>query len=370
MSLEKAQELEAQGKSNPTLVGYRALLGEEMDYLSAQRDLLLRAQQQKQQAAAERQRLQRELEQLQEERGLRTLTPAEARDYCRKWCELLKEYVRRKEVLTFLLSYSTADYRTADLATVAHWLDTWAAFLSESEADLRELKHIERSVAKDARLLSTQILCDALDTVCRLQLQARSLVGRERYRRAALGDEAVEDFMDSQSQLIAWCRKQRETLEDLTAMGDLIAFSDSFQKNVPVMDSNFLVIVDQSEPLMDNPKVQDALQAVNREWVRLCLMNYEKLQDGLREAHVSSNLESLCSTWMKAAEDRARQILLAAQGFLMSPGTDTDATVEGLRSTCEELLKHHEAFGVIAYPPVGLLDPRRVCAATPELAEA
>ncbi|EPY22071.1 hypothetical protein STCU_08363 [Strigomonas culicis] len=154
--------------------------------------------------------------------------------------------------------------------------------------------------------------------------------------------------MDSQSQLIAWCRKQRETLEDLTAMGDLIAFSDSFQKNVPVMDSNFLVIVDQSEPLMDNPKVQDALQAVNREWVRLCLMNYEKLQDGLREAHVSSNLESLCSTWMKAAEDRARQILLAAQGFLMSPGTDTDATVEGLRSTCEELLKHHEAFGVIA----------------------
>ncbi|EPY38987.1 hypothetical protein AGDE_04942 [Angomonas deanei] len=347
MSLERSYKLQTEVENNPTLVGYQALVGEEMMYLKEKYDAIMRFRRQKEELEETKRKLLLEREKLTADRFFRELTLEEQEDYNEKWLALLKEYTKRKEILTYLASYSPADYKVADLVAVAHWLDTWSTFFTETERNLRELRQVEKSVSSATPVLSTQVLYDALDNVCRLQLQARSAIGRERYRRSALGDEAIEDFLDSQQQLMGWCRKQRETLEELSTLEDLAAFSDSFQKNIPVMDSNFTVLLDQGEPLADNERIQCALQELNEEWVQLCLMNYEKLQDAVREVHMNSPLEAGCAAWMSSVESKAKEFLTEAQTFLQASGK-TSAKGGELAATCETLVNQQDAFSVIA----------------------
>ncbi|KAG5502294.1 hypothetical protein GH5_05267 [Leishmania sp. Ghana 2012 LV757] len=347
MSLSEVERLQELADRQPTEENYEALVSEQLLFLERQLVIKAEAEGRAEAAQEEAKRLREEME------GLRrlntsaptTLSAEQQEEYCAKWTSLLKEFGVRKEVLSFLLSYSAEDFKQAELSTVSHWLDTWTTFFASAESSVRKLKKVERESARANVLPPTRHLYDALDEVCRLQLQARTLVGRERYRRSSSSEEFIQDFMDSQRQLREWCRKQRETLAKLTALGDLIEFNNSFYSNVPVMDSNFLVLMEQSEALMSNLRVQDALQEVNREWVMLALEAYSKLQAAATKAHSSSRLEQLCREWTQTVSPMLHRLLLSAQSVLAQNSDASEA--ERLSTTCERLLKEHEAHDVV-----------------------
>ncbi|KAK7197722.1 hypothetical protein NESM_000724400 [Novymonas esmeraldas] len=347
MSSQEVQRLQAQAYSQPTVQNYDLLVSEQVLYLERQLHTKHDAEDRTTAALEEAAQLQAEIEELRAQTSSAppVLSAAEREEYCATWTALLKEFGMRKEVLSFLLSYSAEDFRLAELSTVSRWLDTWTTFFASAESSVRTLKRQEREAANGSTLPPTRHLYDALDEVCRLQLQARTLVGRERYRRSSSSEESVEDFMDSQQQLREWCRKQRETLAELTSLEDLVEFSNSFYANVPVMDSNFLVLMEQSEALMSNIRVQDALQEVNREWVMLSLETYDKLQAAASGAHGSSQLERQCAGWTQAVSPQLHRLLSSAQSALALDTSVPEA--RRLTATCERLLKEHEAHDIV-----------------------
>jgi hypothetical protein len=348
MSYEQIERLQKTAQQEPTHDHFEELVNEELQFLDNQIAVRKDATQRAAAAEAELAQLRREIAELQgqssssQNGGGLTMDKAE---YRTRWTALLKEFGVRKEILSFLLSYSAEDFKLAELSTVSRWLDTWTTFFAGAENSVRELKRAERAAGPNAGLPPTKDLYDVLDEVCRLQLQARTLVGRERYRRSASSDDSVEDFMDSQQQLKDWCRKQRETLSELSTLEDLVEFSNSFYTNVPVMDSNFLVLMEQSEPLMGNRRVQDALQDVNKEWVMLTLETYDKLQSAASRVHGASPLEQQCWQWTRVASTPLREFLLYAHGVLKKHPDAEDA--KKLAVVCERLLKEHDAHDIV-----------------------
>ncbi|KAG5502020.1 hypothetical protein JKF63_04297 [Porcisia hertigi] len=347
MLLSEVQRLQASALEAPTKENYDALVSGQLVFVEQQLRNKLEADERATAAQQEAARLREEIEELRRQSSSLPSDPSvsEQEQYCREWASLLKEFGVRKEILSFLLSYSAEDFKLAELSTVSCWLDTWTTFFASAESSVRALKKPERESANANTLPPTAILYDALDEVCRLQLQARTLVGRERYRRSSSNEEFVEGFMDSQQQLREWCRKQRETLAELTTLEDLIEFTDSFHSNVPVMDSNFLVLMEQSEPLMDIVRVQDALQDVNREWIMLALETYRKLQNAASQAHANSSVEQHCAKWTQTMSLQLRRLLLLAQGFLADDNGDPEA--RRLLTTCESVLKEHDAHDIV-----------------------
>ncbi|CAJ1027387.1 hypothetical protein, conserved [Leishmania lindenbergi] len=347
MSLSEVQHLQELAQQQPTKENYDTLVSKQTLYVEQQLRIKTEAEERTIAAQREVEELRHEIEELRRQTSsLPPIVPSDERvEYCVKWTSLLKEFGMRKEILSFLLSYSAEDFKLAELSTVSHWLDTWTTFFASAESSVRSLKKIERESTNGGTLPPTRHLYDALDEVCRLQLQARTLVGRERYRRSSSSDEFVQEFMDSQKQLREWCRKQRETLEELTRLEDLIEFSNSFYTNVPVMDSNFLVLMEQSEALMGNARVQDALQEVNREWVMLTLEIYDKLQATATRAHGRSSLEQQCAQWTQFMSPKLHRLLLSVQGALAADNDVPEA--KRLATTCERLIKEHEAHDIV-----------------------
>ncbi|AIN99351.1 hypothetical protein LPMP_262380 [Leishmania panamensis] len=347
MSLSEVQHLQELAQQQPTKENNDTLVSEQTLYVEQQLRIKTEAEERTIAAQRELEELKHEIEELRRQTSsLPPIVPSDERaEYFVKWTSLLKEFGMRKVILSFLLSYSAEDFKLAELSTVSYWLDTWTTFFASAESSVRSLKKIERESTNDNTLPPTRHLYDALDEVCRLQLQARTLVGRERYRRSSSSDEFVQEFMDSQKQLREWCRKQRETLEELTKLDDLIEFSNSFYTNVPVMDSNFLVLMEQSEALMGNALVQDALQEVNREWVMLTLEIYDKLQATATRAHGRSSLEKQCVQWTQFMSPRLHRLLLSVQGALAADNDVPEA--KRLATTCERLIKEHEAHDIV-----------------------
>ncbi|CAJ1009558.1 hypothetical protein Q4I28_004872 [Leishmania naiffi] len=347
MSLSEIQHLHELAQQQPTKENYDTLVSKQTLYVEQQLRIKTEAEERTIAAQRELEELKHEIEELRRQTSsLPPIVPSdEHAEYRVKWTSLLKEFGMRKEVLSFLLSYSAEDFKLAELSTVSHWLDTWTSFFASAESSVRSLKKIERESTNGSTLPPTRHLYDALDEVCRLQLQARTLVGRERYRRSSSSDEFVQEFMDSQKQLREWCRKQRETLEELTRLEDLIEFSNSFYTNVPVMDSNFLVLMEQSETLMGNARVQDALQEVNREWVMLTLEIYDKLQATATRAHERSSLEQQCAQWTQYMSPKLHRLLLSVQGALAADNDVPEA--KRLATACERLIKEHEAHDIV-----------------------
>ncbi|GET89607.1 hypothetical protein, conserved [Leishmania tarentolae] len=346
MSLSEVQRLQTLVHRHPTTENYEALVLEQIRLVEQHLDAKTRAEECAAAARREAEELRSEVEELRLQHTSGPVTSGVDReDYYVRWTALLKEFCMRKEILSFLLTYPAEDFKLVELTTVSHWLDTWTTFFASAESSVRSLKRIERESASGNTLPPTRPLYDALDEVCRLQLQARTLVGRERYRRSSSSEEFVKDFMDSQQQLREWCRKQRDTLAELTTLRDLIEFNNSFYANVPVMDSNFLVLMEQSEALMSNAQVQEALREVNREWTMLTLETYGKLQGASTRAHESSSLERKCAEWIQIMSPRLRHHLLSAQRALAE---DSDAPEsKRLATTCENLLKEHEAHDIV-----------------------
>lgn len=350
MSIATIQRLQSEVQQHPTSTGYTQLLAEEMRFLDEQLLTMKTAQRttatMQQRSAA----LQEEIDALKQASQLdqRVLTKEECAKYHASWCALLKELSERRDTLQYLLTCSPEDRKYSDLTVASQWLDTWTTFLDSSDAAARELKYMRRGAFNGSSLPSTDALYDTLDVVCRLQLQARTLVGRERYRRSRLGEDAVDDFMDSQEQLREWCSKQRDTLNSLSSLDDLIEFSDSFYANVPVMDSNFIVLMEQSEGLMDHAAVQDGLREVNAEWVRLSLDTYSKVHEAVMKAHASSEIEKNCSEWGQEVAPSLYGLLQSAHAYLKKcSGAKTTPEVTALLATCEALLQEHEAHEVV-----------------------
>lgn len=349
MSYSEIQRLQLAVQQEPSQDNLEELVHEELQFLDSQIRVRDGATQRAAAAEAELEQLRREIAELQGGEPA-SLNGGDAElvdkaEYREKWTGLLKEFGVRKEILSFLLSYSAEDFKLAELSTVSRWLDTWTTFFSSAENSVRELKRVERAAGPNCGLPPTKDLYEVLDEVCRLQLQARTLVGRERYRRSAASDDSVEDFMDSQQQLKDWCHKQRETLSELTTLEDLVEFNNSFYTNVPVMDSNFLVLMEQSEALMNNTRVQEALQDVNKEWVMLTLETYDKLQTAAADAHSRSPLEQQCAQWTSSASTPLREFLLYAHGVLKNNPDAPD--VKKLMTVCEHLLKEHDAHDIV-----------------------
>ncbi|KPA74085.1 hypothetical protein ABB37_09383 [Leptomonas pyrrhocoris] len=347
MSYSEIQRLQHVVQQEPTHENYEKLVSEELRFLenkSRDRD---EAAQRSTALEAELEQLRREIAELQDQLSPQRggAAPIGKAEYCERWTSLLKEFGVRKEVLSFLLSYSAEDFKLAELSTVSRWLDTWTTFFAGAESSVRELKREERGAGPNCALPPTKDLYEVLDEVCRLQLQARTLVGRERYRRSASSDDFVDDFMDNQQQLKDWCHKQRETLSELTTLDDLVEFSNSFYTNVPVMDSNFLVLMEQSEALMTNVRVQEALQDVNKEWVMLTLETYDKLQNAASDVHSASLLEQQCAQWTQSASSPLREFLLYAQSVLKKHPEVQDA--KKLATVCGRLLKEHDAHEIV-----------------------
>ncbi|CAC9497721.1 conserved hypothetical protein [Leishmania infantum JPCM5] len=347
MSLSEVQRLQDLVYHQPNKENYETLVLEQMLMVERQLDVKTKAEERAMAARREAEQLRGEIEELRRETASApaTFSAVEREDYYVTWTAFLKEFCMRKEILSFLLSYPAEDFKLVELTTVSHWLDTWTTFFASAESSVRNLKRLERESANGNTLPPTRLLYDALDEVCRLQLQARTLVGRERYRRSSSSEEFVRDFMDSQQQLWEWCRKQRDTLAALKTLGDLIEFNNSFYANVPVMDSNFLVLMEQSEALMSNVRVQDALREVNREWVMLTLETYGKLQAACTREHGSSSLERQCAKWIQFMSPRLRRLLVSAQGTLAQDSDVPEAKL--LVTTCEQLLKEHEAHDIV-----------------------
>ncbi|KPI88900.1 hypothetical protein ABL78_2017 [Leptomonas seymouri] len=347
MSYAAIQRLQHVAQQESTYDTYEGLVNEELKFLDNQIRIRDEATQRAAAAEAELEQLRREIAGMKGQQSTQNggSPPMDKAAYREKWTSLLKEFGVRKEILSFLLSYSAEDFKLAELSTVSRWLDTWTTFFAAADNSVRELKRVERAAGPTCGLPPTKDLYDVLDEVCRLQLQARTLVGRERYRRSASSDDSIEDFMDSQQQLKDWCRKQRETLSELTALDDLVEFSNSFYTNVPVMDSNFLVLMEQSEALMSNVRVQEALQEVNKEWVMLTLETYDKLQNAAMEAHSASLLEQQCAQWTQAASPPLHELLLQVQSVLKRHSEVQDA--KKLAVMCDRLLREHAAHGIV-----------------------
>lgn len=348
MSYAEVQRLQRAAQKEPCYEAFNDLVTEELAFLEKQIEVRDDAVRRAAAAEEESEQLRRDIAALQSHAPQPDSTSGTTMgraEYRSRWTNLLKEFGVRKEVLSFLLSYSAEDFKLAELSTVSRWLDTWTTFFASAEGAVRELKREERAAGADGGLPPTKDLYDVLDEVCRLQLQARTLVGRERYRRSASSDASVDDFMDSQQQLKDWCHKQRDTLAELTTLEDLVEFSNSFYANVPVMDSNFLVLMEQSEALMTNTRVQEALQDVNREWVMLTLETYDKLQAAAAEAHSSCPLEQQCAQWTESASQQLRELLAAAQGVLRKNLDAPDA--KKLAAVCDRLLKEHDAHDIV-----------------------
>lgn len=398
MSLAKVYSLQAAAEATPTVENYRALVEEEVHFLASQSAAIEAAEERRARAAERKAALATELDaarQAKAEReaalpssaplpreptpappsatlpgvekeaaaaaavgetgtaanaGLRHLNREECDAYRAEYLRLLREFTKRKEMLSYWLAYSAADLKYAELGVVSRWLDTWGKFFAESNAAVKGLRRQERGATNADTLPQTADLYKALDEVCRLQLQARSIVGRERYRRHAGSEEAVEDFMESQEQLLDWCRKQRATLGELTSLEDLMEFSSSFHTNVPIMDSNFLVLLEQSEPLAEDDRVQQALREVNEAWIDLTLLTYEKLDRAANNAHVNGPVEELCARWCQNMAPRVRQLLVNARNLLKTE-SDADGASSGrageMAATCDALLKEHEAHGIV-----------------------
>lgn len=360
MSLARIENRRVQVAEDPSKETHRALIEEEVSFMASQKARVDAAVANRDMAQQPVDALHAEIAELRADMeaarakmpppvpAVRTLD--DLREYCSSYQALMKEFAERKQTLTHVLSYSPADFRHADLSVVSRWLDTWGPFFAEAEAGCKSLKRHERNTPSAAAFVPpTRDLYALLDEVCRLQLQARSLVGRERYRRSAYGTDSVEDFMDNQQQLLEWCCKQRATLAGLATLADLQEFGSSFHANVPVMDSNFLVLSEQCEVLAENPTVQAAMREVNAAWVDLCLGTYDKLRAAARAAHRGSGVEAVCAAWARDTIPRVELLARRVTALLRNKDEPAAAAPDAkrVRQRCDKALREQDAFKIV-----------------------
>lgn len=357
MSLDVVRRLEAD-----VLAGdgsgeqYRALVAAELDYVAAQQERVREAQAREAAAQQRRASLEAQIRELKERQAAaqapRVVMSQEAcDDYRATYLRLLTQFTVRKEALLYLMAYTLQDVRFADLTAVSAWLDGRAAFFRDAQAALKDL---EARASGSPSLPPVAELVKALEELSRVELQARSVIGRERQRRSASSPKSLESFIANQRQLMDWCEAQQQTLAGLSSVEDLTDFSRSFQENVAIMDSNFLVLQEQGEPLAEEPRAQQALQKVIAAWIALAVGTLERLRDAMTQAHGVARLESRCGQWEGHVSDRARSLLTSSQELLeglakreRGANVATGTSARQLAEQAGRLIKEGDALRVV-----------------------
>ncbi|KEG11388.1 hypothetical protein DQ04_02681110 [Trypanosoma grayi] len=312
----------------------------EMRALSKQQRLLERFAAQstaeRRTSAAERRHcaLNRREELLQQLRLLRngdasSLSPA---DRARQWSAIYSELAQRREKLSHILSCPSTAVQRANVADAA---DSWAPFAAATRHFIASLAKAEQP---DAPVSPSRALNTQLEQVAKMQLQATSLLSRERLAARLLREDMTDLFKD-QAKLLAWCNEQRGAMEGLVTLEDMREFCNSFVSNVAVMDTNFLVLLERSELLGSNRTVREALVEVNNAWMELAVATYRKMRQMLRDEHTASGLEATCKWWLETFDTRLTQILTEARAISSHPEMAAEPLMQGLHERSAALLK-------------------------------
>ncbi|ORC92805.1 uncharacterized protein TM35_000021310 [Trypanosoma theileri] len=349
------QTLVASGNTgNSTLEAHMNLAEAEMQALSKQQNFLERmvslsdeerhaaAVQRRQTALNRREMLLNQLQQFRCSEGgssgikngenidVSTLIPVS--DCIRRWAAVYSQLALQRERLSHVLSCSPSMLQDTVVFEICN---SWAPFNTAMNHSISILEKVERT---GSVMLSTRVLRGQYEQVVKMQLQAISLLNRERHRRHLLCENTADLFKDQQK-LLVWCREQQETLEKLEVLTDIREFCASFVSNVAVMDTNFLVLLERSETLMDNSAVREALVEVNRAWMQLAVAAYEKMCRGVREDHVRSGVEVACGWWLNTFEPHLRRVLVEARDISNHPDMSHEPLLVAIRERSGMLLR-------------------------------
>ncbi|KAH9577646.1 hypothetical protein LSM04_001131 [Trypanosoma melophagium] len=250
----------------------------------------------------------------------------------KRWVSVYSELALRREWLSHFLSCSPSNLQDTFIVEAC---ESWGPFNAAINHSISILEKAERTGSVS---LSTRVLRGQYEQLTKMQLQAISLLSRERHRRRLLCENTA-DFFKDQQKLLKWCREQQETLENLDALTDVREFCASFFSNVSVMDTNFLVLLERSETMMDNIAAREALVEVNRAWMQLAVAAYEKMCHGVREEHVKSGVEAACRWWMSTFEPHLRRVLLETRGISNHPDMAHEPLLVAMRERSGALLR-------------------------------
>ena len=311
------------------------------------------AESQKKKAAAEARvtAAKQRLDQLKQKQQTTTATSTSSNEsfalFVQKVADLRGQVSLRKAVFDRLASYTAADLQYAFLDEALPLLQQFNTFENEVNASASLLEQEgQRYAASGADFSGLSDVKTSLAELHKSWQQVVSPVSRESARRRDY-NESVAEFLRNQSKLVQWCRQQRSALESLKDPEQIQEYSTSFQNNVTVMETNFLVLMELSEPLVPNVAVEDALREVTDVWLHLEIFAYEKLRTTLLDLHQESGLQTEAKMWAEFAVP-FKKFLGDAQRLLQMPTDDESRSLtQPVLEFCNALLGEHDAHSTI-----------------------
>lgn len=272
---------------------------------------------------------------------------------------LFNDLILRKAAFTYIAeliegsadaaSGGAANLKFANLGHAQKFQETWATFdsaLDKRIADLSVAAESEPSI-KAGDINPLPDLEALVEAVRDLHATVSGPLIREISRRNNHAAN-VQQLRESQSQLMLWCRQQRSTMEGLTEAGQIQEYTNSFQSNITVMETNFLVLMELAEPLLPNKEVNAMLEEVIEVWLSLQVFAFEKLTATLMAQHEASGIEADLSRWLEH-EGNIVLFLNKAREVLTMPVDDESREVtQPILDQCEKLLADVESFNIIA----------------------
>jgi hypothetical protein len=265
-----------------------------------------------------------------------------------KVAQLRGEIAERNAAFERLAVYTAADLHYAFLDETLPLVQQFPAFETSAASTISQQLEPEgqRYASLGATFTGLGDVKSALADAHKSWQLIVSPVSREAARRREYG-ESVAEFLRNQNKLVQWCRQQRSALESIKDADQIQEYATSFQNNVTVMETNFLVLMELSEPLVPNASVEDALREVTDVWLHLEIFAYEKLRATLMDQHMESGLQTECKMWMEYSGG-LRKFLLDAQRLLQMPTDDeSKALTQPVLEFCTALVGEHDAHSTI-----------------------
>ncbi|RNE97148.1 hypothetical protein TraAM80_09474 [Trypanosoma rangeli] len=129
-----------------------------------------------------------------------------------------------------------------------------------------------------------------LDEVLALGKRAVGLVvnlQRSQERR----EKAVSQMEGHQRRLVVWCRQQQVNLDVLRDPCHIKEFCTSLLEHYKTMSTNYRVLLESAEPVLESEAVQERLLEANETWVHLQVNALERLRHTLFEVYAETLLE-------------------------------------------------------------------------------
>ena len=275
------------------------------------------------------------------------ISPLRFGDFIRARGHLYAELRQRHEVLKAAGVLSREDLRIADieeaLATVEKWPDTSI----ETKKKIDELDVTAQLFEKEgADVHTVEPLRTLLGESQKLYDAHSASLLREKHRREDYA-ESLAKFLKSESQVVQWCRQQRAALEGVKDAQHIQEFCASFQNNVTVMETNFVVLMELSESLVPHPDVERAILEAAEVWLGLEVFVYEKLRSTLLDLHIKSGLEKEARSWASFSA-RFKKLLDDAMKVLEIPAdAESQSLTTPVLERCKQLSNDHDPHLII-----------------------